>query len=391
MTAQKRVAVVMFPLRYQAAKAAQGISAYARQQGNWTLWPERLLAGPMVVAGLKAYAPDGILTQVYSVREDEALRVMDCPIVDIGATMDRPAWHPVLTDDVETGRSVARYFLERSFANFAFVGCTSTRCFGERETGFRLQLGEAGVPDSRIASLPLEVVETASGERREQGPDPEPLKAWLCRLPKPTAMMLANDMLAITVMRACAEVGIQVPQDVAMMGVDNEEGTCQMVSPELSSVPLDMWRVGFEAARELDRMMNGQPKPAEPTRVPPLPPVVRPSSDAFATEDEHVHAALRYIYDHSGDVLRVSDVLRAVDLSRRPLERRFRKVLGRTIRDEIERVHVERAKRMLVETDLAMPKIASTCGFTDAKQFSTRFRIVTGESPTAYRSQYRQR
>ena len=184
---------------------------------------------------------------------------------------------------------------------------------------------------------------------------------------------------------ACRRVNVLVPEEVAVIGVDNDEILCNLSSPRLTSVDINTVQVGFEASALLDRLMAGVRPPAQPLLLSPLGVVTRESTDILATDDRELAAAIRFIREHACGGLRVKELERKTGLSRRSLERRMEKLLGRSPKEEITRVQIERAKRLLTETDLSVAAIAEKCGYSQPKYFSQVFHAKVGTSPGAYR------
>jgi LacI family transcriptional regulator len=187
------------------------------------------------------------------------------------------------------------------------------------------------------------------------------------------------------VLDACRRVNVQVPDEVAVIGVDNDEFLCNLSSPPLSSVNINSQQVGYEAAVLLDRMMAGEPAPTQPLLLTPHSVVPRESTNVLATEDRDLAAAIRFIREHACDGLRLKDCVREIGLSRRELERRMRKLLGRSPKEEITRVQIERAKELLAETDLPGSAIAEKCGYSQPRYFNQVFHGRVGLPPGAYR------
>lgn len=188
---------------------------------------------------------------------------------------------------------------------------------------------------------------------------------------------------------ACRQVGLRIPEDAALLGAEDDDLYCELARPALSSVRVPAEQIGREAAALLDRLLDGARPPRQPILLPPQGVVARRSSEVLAIDDPDVVAAARFIRGHGHLPLFVADVLREVPVERRSLERRFRKALGRGIWEEIRRVHVERAKRLLAETDQSIKAIAKQSGFTDFRHMAVVFRKELGLSPTAYRSRVR--
>lgn len=204
-------------------------------------------------------------------------------------------------------------------------------------------------------------------------------------LPKPVGLMAANDACGREVLQVCTAERIQVPDEVAVVGVDNDEMMCELSTPPLSSVALDMVKAGYESARLLDALMGGQRVAERVVWVVPTHVVHRRSSDVIVQEDKAIGGALRYIREHARHPLCVSEVAEAVGISRRALERRFLAALGRTILDEITRCHLARARQLLVETDLHCYQIAAESGFGSLKSFNRAFSKKEKSTPLRFR------
>jgi LacI family transcriptional regulator len=283
------------------------------------------------------------------------------------------------------GQLVAEHLLERGFRQFAFVGSSQFAYSLQREAAFSQALSAAGYAVLRYETPADSMLVT----RRRPWSTDLGLRRWLSGLPKPVAIFGCNDQCGVQLAEACREAGLRVPEDVALVGVDNDDLLCELARPSLSSVAIPAERIGFEAAALLDRMFQGSAPPAKPVLLPPLGLVVRQSSDVVATADREVAAALCFIRDHAHLPLAVSDVLQAIPVSRRALERRTRQAIGRTLGDEIRRVHLERAKSLLSGTDMPMTDVAEHAGFSSGKHFCTVFHQELGCTPSDFRRQFR--
>ena len=211
------------------------------------------------------------------------------------------------------------------------------------------------------------------------------MKAWLEKLPKPVGVMACYDFRGQQLLDVCRELDIAVPEQVAVIGVDNDERLCQLCTPPLSSVIPDSRGAGYRAAQLLDRMMRGERVPADATLLSPLGIAERQSTDMYAVDDADMATALRYIREHACEGIAVSDVLRVIPLSRRMLEHRFQKVIRRSPHAEIVRIRMERAARLLRETDLPLAEIAQRAGFASSIYLSKAFKNYTGVSPRSFR------
>jgi LacI family transcriptional regulator len=211
------------------------------------------------------------------------------------------------------------------------------------------------------------------------------LLAWLKSLPKPVGLMACNDICGREVLQACAAAGLRAPDDVAVVGVDNDELMCELSNPPLSSIALDVEKAGYEAARLLDSLMSGHFAGEHVVQVEPVYVVTRQSSEIMAPDDPNVATALQFIKTHAGQPIGVSHVVEHAGVSRRTLERRFARALGRSISSEITQCRLERAKRLLLETDLPSLRVAAGAGFGTVKTFNRVFRRAAGISPHRFR------
>jgi len=288
----------------------------------------------------------------------------------------------IKTDDVTIGKMAAEYLLNRGFRQFAFCGFDNMFWSRDRCQGFGDSITEAGFaiqfykqPKSRIKRLPAnELILMAD---------------WLKSLPKPVGLMACNDDRGRQVIEACKMVGLHVPEQVAIIGVDNDELICDLSSPQLSSIALNLERSGYEAAELLDKLMTGKEKKTnqkilvQPTRI-----VTRQSTDILAIEDSEVAESVRFIRQRARKMIQVSDVAKVVGVSRRGLERRFRRVLNCSVLDEIRRVRLEQVVRMLVETNQSVGQIALALNYPSIEHISRFFRKEMEMSPLAYRKKY---
>jgi LacI family transcriptional regulator len=288
-------------------------------------------------------------------------------------------------DNDAVGRLVAEHLLNCGLRHFAFVGHHNREYSVRREAGFRQVLAAR-------RHEPYCYYERDTALFNPMGYlwalDPF-VQRWVQDLPKPVGIFASNDIWGVQLAEVCRQTGLRVPDDVAIVGVDNDDLLCDLARPSLSSVALPTERIGYEAAALLDRIL-GRGKPLRRSRfLPPIGVVVRQSSDVLAVGDLEVAAAVRFIRERSHVPIGVKDVLRAVSISRRSLERRFQAALDRTVWEEIRRVHLERAKTLLAGTGMPMSAVAEQAGFSDPRQLSVVFRQVTGFTPTAYRVRFR--
>jgi LacI family transcriptional regulator len=318
---------------------------------------------------VKDWDVDGVITQVHS-REFQrrvlARRITATNVSNFIGEVDVKL-PTVIPDDAAVGAMAADYFRGRGFLEFGFCGPWDHGFSILRLGGFKKRVAELGgrlhVCDARITDI----------------------VKWAARLPKPIAVLGCNDQWAHQLLNDCRRAGIEVPNQLAILGVDNDDLINALVVPSLSSIELPTERIGFEAARLLDDLLDGAPRPTTPITIAPSGVVTRQSTDVTAVSDPDVLAALNFIREHADQLLRVEDVLEQVPLGRRTLERRFRVAMGRSILSEIRRAHVERAKQLLSATELSMNAIADACGFSNCSRLGITFRQLTGFAPGEYR------
>jgi LacI family transcriptional regulator len=284
----------------------------------------------------------------------------------------------VKSDDGAIAQLAAQHFLERGFRHFAFCGDPRFSWSNRRADQFGLLIRGAG----RDCHIYEPARRTLHGD--EQVDD---IAVWLLKLPRPVAVFACYDNRGQQVLEACRRAGIAVPEEVAVLGVDNDEVLCVLSPPPLSSIILNSRRTGWEAAALLSLMMKGEKPGADAHLIPPIGVQTRQSSDILAIADPKIAAALRYIREHACEGLRVSDVLKHCPMARRGLENRFKQLLGRTPRQEILRVQLNRVKELLVGTELPVWEIADRTGF-DAEYLSVVFKQATGVAPSEYRRSY---
>jgi LacI family transcriptional regulator len=381
--AGKPLVALLLPVRSDYLyQIIAGITDFSKAHRFWRCSVECL--GDIQLADLKpGIQLDGIIGYLQRLTAPELPRLLKAcgvPAVDVSPTTECSDFPQVAPDDELAGRMVARYFLERGFRHFGYCGFREGPFSHARQAGFVSEIEKAGFTCS--VYLNHDMLEW--NNYRERG-DKELIASWLQTLPKPAAVMACADWRARHLLMGAEIAGFRVPEEISLVSVDDDAIFCQVLDPPLSSAPLDPRRIGYEAAAILARLMAGKSVPDGPVLIPPRPVITRRSSDVFAIKDHRVAQSVRFIWQHVAEPIGVSDVVEASDVSLRSLQLRFKRELGRSVHGEIFRVRIERAKRLLAETNLTMPKIAEACGFAAADQLSRAFRRETGQTPTAYR------
>ncbi|HEX7899748.1 MAG TPA: substrate-binding domain-containing protein [Planctomycetota bacterium] len=328
----------------------RGIARYARLRGPWTL-------------GFDARDVDGVLALVRTPALARRALAAKIPYVDLDFTLPRLAPWPVRNDERAVAATAAAHLAERGFRSFAFCGWNDGSWWeSERLDAFRKAV-EGSVAVYGRGSL----------------------AAWLRSLPRPCGLFACNDLRGHQVLEAARTARVRIPEDVAVIGVDDDEVLCEMSVPPLSSVGLDTIRIGFEGAALLDRLMGGGRRPRKSILIPPRGAVTRQSSDILASADPAVVAAARFTRANVHRPLAVPDLARAAGVSRKTLETRFRAALGRTPRQEILRARLERVRDLLLRTDWPLKRVAAESGFTYPEHLHAVFRRHEGVTPAGYR------
>jgi LacI family transcriptional regulator len=363
-----------------------GVARYVGESGPWTVYIEQRSLTDQAPPWLATWVGDGIISRL-TPSQTRRLGARGIPIVDLNDQGPGPCRPHIRSDHRAEGALAAEHLLERGFTSFAFFGYPHFAWSGECRAGFSATLEAAGYlcAHYRLAQRVSWGHQQPSWEVEVEG-----VARWIQSLPKPLGLMACNDFRGTQALDACRRSGIAVPEEVAVIGVDNEELVCKLACPPLSSVVPNARSIGYEAAALLDRLMRGEPEPATPLSIPPAEVIARHSTDVNAIADPDVAAAMRFIREHACEGIGVEDVLAWVPVSRSVLQRRFRKLLGRSIHGVIAGVRLQRAKKLLVETDLGLAAIAQRTGFSHGENLCAAFRQAVGLPPGTYRREHAQ-
>jgi LacI family transcriptional regulator len=365
----------------------RGITRYSKDHGPWTFcrmptaYREKLgMTG--ILKWAKEWEANGIMGQFY---DDDEARVFTSENIPVIAQDFRERLHtvPNITSNYfETGRQGAEYFLKKGFTNFAFYGFNNIVWSRERAMGFEQRIQESG----------FDVHYFEHKDARSQDLwyyKPSELSQWLKSLPKPIALMTCDDNQGHHVTEAARHAGIKIPEELAVMGVDNDEMICELSDPPLSSIDLDTEKGGYEAARLMGKMIE-ESNDAEwndvvvhSTQV-----VTRHSTDIFASKDAYIVTALKFIHQNLDKNLKVDQILREVPLSRRSLEKRFVQTTGYPVYEYIYKQRIEQFTKKLLETEMSIFEIALELGLSDSKNIARQFKQIKGLTPMEYRKKY---
>ncbi len=365
----------------------RGVLRYERMHGPWSLHVAEGRTGEQRLLTMKKWGGAGLIGVIQNRAYAEAVLATDVTAVLIDP-MDESslpkgllARHSVLASDLHAiGNLAADFFLERKFLHFAFVGeVHGINWSRERGAAFADRIRSAGFGCTTYGPL-------SPREKRDWGIECDRLCEWLKKLPKPVAVFAAMDVRGRQVLDACLMAGLDVPHEVAVLAVDNDELICDSTTPPLSSIALDTERMGYEAARLLDRAMRqGRQVRRVTLKFAPLAVVPRRSTEAVHIADPLVVQALEFIWLNSQNPICVPDIVKHTGVSRRLLELRFRKALNGTLQEELQRTRLKRVKTMLAETNLSVTVIAKACGFTSKSYLGKVFRRTFQTTMTRYR------
>lgn len=362
-------------------EVVRGLIEYQRLYGPWEICTSPQLAFD-ALPPVEEFRGDGLVAT--RGLADQAAEARKCGVSTVLVSRVPRLSHipAVFVDDVAVGQLAAEHLRGLGLPHLAVVTETGPP-FAKTRTEAFMQAVDAG---TSVGEIP---VFEAPSDFQMDLPQQNRLRRWLVDLPLPVGIFATNDSLGCTVLRSCQQAGLAAGDEVAVLGVDNDEFLCNSIRPTLSSIDINASLIGYEAASLLDRVMQGLDLSDRAVRVPPRGVVQRQSTDLLAVEDEIVRRAIGYIRGNVAGKLRTSDVADEVGMSTKGLYLRFRKAVGHTVKEEIRQARIARLRQLLRETDLPMSRVAAAAGFSDQSKMGVAFREATGQTPTAYRTQFR--
>lgn len=369
----------------------RGIIEYVKLNTQWILFSEtthfqRKINNKQRLKNIQEWKPDGII--VRESRGIEQLMTLNVPtilcpnlfFVDPNLKDQTAKFSSIITDCKKIGQIGAEYFLEKGYKNLAFVGYDNISWSQLRQNAFCKTTQKKG----------LEVFTLNEPHDKIRKKGTTKLSQWLQQLPKPVAVMACNDTRALEVINACRIAGLHVPEDIAVLGVDNDDIICEMSAPSISSIDVSVKKAGYEAAELLHQMLTSEhPLDKQDILVNPLAVVTRQSTDITAIEDPVVAGVLSFIRKNIHTPMQVNEIVAHAYVSRRNLELRFHKIIGRSIHNEIRRLRVNAISNILLETNLPINEIAEKFGYNDATNLSRFFKKEVGISLHEYRKKHR--
>ncbi|HTV39649.1 MAG TPA: DNA-binding transcriptional regulator [Candidatus Sulfotelmatobacter sp.] len=384
---RQRVALLVESSRAYGREVLSGVARFVREHDNWSVFFQDLNLCDRTPEWLKTWKGEGIISRLENDDIVGVIRRLKVPVVYLRRVEASSGAPQILTNNSEVSRLCFEHLRERGFRHFAYCGFNGADYSDERRDSFVSFVEQAGLRCHVYSGIAHPTNADTSQYEGLGLQDGGVLVDWIKQLPKPIGLMACNDMRGQQVLDACRGIGVALPDDIAVVGVDNDEVLCNLSNPPLSSVAPNAERIGYEAAALLSGMMAGARFSAGDIFVKPRGVVQRRSTEVLAIEDKQMAAAARFIREHACEGIDVSDVLHAVPMSRSTMDRRFIKILGYSPKDEILRVRLNRAKQLLVETDLPLARIAEKVGLEHVEHFSRIFKNRVGMVPSAFRTQ----
>ena len=377
LKSKPHVALLIETTRTYTRELLYGVRKYISEHGNWSTFVELRALDSEPPAWLHIWKGDGILTRTFSKSMQQAIEATGLPAVELRSPKLSPNLPLVGMDNHEMGSMVAEHFFNRGYTNFATYTLDVEVFFQERVSNFIETLRDRS---HRCSVLPSwgdsNEVDWEEGQNR--------LCEWLEGLPKPVGIYAANDQLGVHILDACQRIDISVPEEVAVVGNENEELLCEFATPTLTSVRFDGKQVGYRAAEMLDRLMSGEDVPQQ-TLIAPLGVVTRGSTDDLVINDQLVRVAVRKIRENATSGLNVDGICQLLNVSRSTLERRMKAALNRTPKEEFLRTKFKEVERLLRDTDLTIETISDQTGFSHCEYLQNAFKGRYGVSPGQFR------
>jgi len=394
MQEKTKIAFVHNSITQNTQKIMSGITDYVKANTNWQLivWPDSSIES---VAFLSRRNCKGAFVSVQTSTKAQQILDIGIPVVAFSTLQTMHSLPYISADSEKVAQTAYDYFVRRRFTNFAFFGLTEARWSLERMNHF----ARCAAADGRTlhvyngCQIPLandlvpfnQLWIGMTLNHGQQG-----LVDWLKQLPKPVAILVSCDILACYLINTAREAGLAIPEDIAILGVDNDEAVCTICDPPLSSISFNLSKAGYDAAALLDAIISGRDTlRGQCIRMQPAEVKSRGSTDIFAVDDPDMVEALKFIYDNRSQAMQVDDIARHLCISKRSLQMKFRKTLGRSIHDEIIHAHYDVARTLLIDTDLPLDVIAARAGFNSTTNMRRAFKELTGQLPHLWRNIHR--
>lgn len=380
-----RVAILVDTSTTWGRNILAGVISYTHTHGRWQIFVEArgIEEHLKLPSGWKG---DGVIARIATPQMAKELRAKKIPVVNVsGIELSGTNFPRVSTDLVASAQVAVDHFLERGFRHFAYFSLEGLGYVTTHQAAFARGVQAGG------GDLSIFTAKPQTGAEPEWRLDLNKLGAWLQSLPKPVAILCWNASGAREIIFACQQVGLQVPEDIAVLSQSYDEVLCEATQIPISGVRAAADTIGFQAAKLLEGLMRGKKTPKQPHFIAPLSIVSRQSTDTLAIRDPALVKALSYIRQQATLPVRVDEVARHAGVSRRALERKFLEILQRTPAEELRRFQLDRARQLIAETNLPMPDIAEKSGFGSQAYLSAIFRKHFNQTPLQFRRECHQK
>ncbi len=379
----RRVSLLIPAWHHYGRGLIEGIWQYVQQHDPWLL--DMAPSEPDETTHIHdGWVGQGIIVSIHTSQVAASVRKHRIPVVNVsGARLPGVDFPRVTSDAQQVMRMAVTYLRDKGFKAVAFCGEPHRHFIDFWMEAYKAIMAEDGT--HMMAYAPSGEI-TATSDMVSQQRDRQ---RWIEGLPKPVAVIGWATVICRYLAMACTESGINVPEEVAILSLETEDLLAKVVHPPISGVDIPVESIGYEAARQLDLMMQGKPPAKQEILLPPLGVTTRQSTDVFAVDDPKLQEALRFIRENASEGIDVGDVLRAVPMARRTLERRFQELLGRSPAEEIRRTKIEKVRQMLITTNMPVPDIAPLCGFNYVEHLIPIFKKYYGWTPSVYRRRIR--
>jgi LacI family transcriptional regulator len=380
---QPHVALIIETSKHYGRELLLGIGDYIRAHDPWSIYIGERGHWDPAPPWLKDWDGDGIITRSVDFTLCRAAKARGISVVSLRHLLPKPDFPTLFPEQRLIGQRSAAHLIERGFRHFGYVGVDENKGWEITRRKFFVQ----ALRDQGILQVDILLLAPGSPWELEQ----ERLADWLRSLPKPVGIMASHDTQGIALLDACRRVMLRVPEEVAVVSVDNDPVLCTLANPPLSSLDQNVRDVGYQAALLLDRMMRGKKVEIKNYFLEPGHIVMRQSSDILAIPDEAVTRAVQYVRENSDRSISVHDLVSASGISRRSLELKFIEHFGATPLEEIHRRQLDRIRQLLIETDMPIAELARQTGFRYQEYFARFFKQHTGLTPTKFRRMNRDR
>lgn len=377
------VALIIETSKIYGREILLGIAQYQRVNGPWSVFTAERGQDDAEPTWLANWQGDGIITRSLDMKLCRQAAARGIAVVSLRNLVDKPDFPTLFPDQTQIVTRIIDHFQERGFQNFAYVGVAGHRGWERlRREAFLRILSERGC--ANVSVRPNLAPPGLTWEEEQ-----EALAAWIRTLPTPVGIVVAHDTQGVQLLDGCRRAGVRVPDDIAVVSVDNDPVLCEVATPPLSSLDQNVQRLGYEAASMLDQMMRGRKLARQNYYFEPGHVVVRQSSDVLAVGDERLAKSIRFVRENACKGIDVNAIARAAGMSRRALEKKFSEQIGRTPLEEMQEIRFRRVRQLLLETDYVLPQIAELAGFQYQEYLVRFFKKRTGMTPGEFRRKKR--